>query len=71
VFLQPRTERAHEAAGEIGHVLSVGCANRPQHCDRERSERGVNAGLGMSLQPIGERSREAHAHLQRMVKSRL
>jgi hypothetical protein len=37
VFLEPGTERAHEPAGEIGHVLPVGCANHPQHCDRERS----------------------------------
>src|SRR5262245_10918846 len=65
VFLEPRTKHAHEAAGEVGHVLAVGCADRPQHRDRQRSERGIDACLDTPADPMGEGSRLRHGRCSR------
>ena len=56
VFLQSWTERAHDAAGEVGHALAVDGADRPQRPDRQRSERGVGARLEALADAIGETS---------------
>ena len=46
VLLEPRTERAHDAPGEVGHALAVGRANDAQHPDREPSKHRVGRRLG-------------------------
>src|SRR5262249_57600433 len=56
VLLETRTKRAHEAAGEVGHVFAVGCADGPQHPHRQPTERAVDARLEMPADPMDESS---------------
>src|SRR5262249_38309640 len=60
VLFESRTKRAHEAAGEVGHVFAVGCADGPQHPPRQPTERAIAARLDMSADPMGENSRRGH-----------
>src|SRR6516165_443288 len=60
VLLESRTKRAHEAGGEVGHVLAVGCADGPQHPHRQPTERAVAARLEMPADPMDESSRRDH-----------
>ncbi len=46
VLLEPRADRAHEAAGDVCHALAVGRANDAQHADREPSQHRVGGRLG-------------------------
>src|SRR5258708_22768948 len=60
VLLESRTKHAHEAAGEVGHVLAVGCADGPQHPHRQPTERAIDTRLDMPADPMGESSRRDH-----------
>ncbi len=69
VLLEPGAERAHDAAGQIGHMLSVGRPEHAQRPDGQPSERRVGGRLGISAGSMGEASRRGHqSRSRRFVK---
>ena len=58
VLLEPRTEPAHEAAGEVGHAFAAGGADRAQHAHGKKAKRRVRGRL--NLLPGAMSSRRGH-----------
>ena len=59
--LQPRAERAHEAAGEIGHALSVDGADQRAACRPRAHPSAASMPVALAFRSRGERSQRAHA----------